>query len=175
MIDWIAPKDIVYSVEQIKEFLLPMLISLQQGYYPCDATGYTPAEYKSIRILSRATFVQAVEIAAELTYRISRVPDGQLLIDLYTYHQPEKKLIDKYKLNKWNFWLTVNVMLQYVKGKKRKHLSWDRWFQSTDNVAVFKYNQHTQKRSFKLDKQKRELELVDRVLRGLKFKTDTIK
>jgi hypothetical protein len=146
----LLPSQIIYSKEQITDFILPNLIELKMGNFPCNlVTGYTGSEYKTFKVVSRGNFVIAAEIAGEIEARIARVPKGYVLIDKYTYSMREEQLYKKYGLDRWTFWPTLNIFLQYIKGRKRKLLSFERWLASTDNATVFKNKQQIQKYSFK--------------------------
>jgi len=111
---WYPPNKIIFSQAQML-FLLENLDLLRGGDYPPDPSSTDPQ--KSGKHSHRAPFVTAVELSAEVTWRLGRTGvDGKLLL-------AEAKLgVDIALLN-----YEAKRALKYCSGWKRKKMSYQSW------------------------------------------------
>lgn len=117
--EWYSPQEIVPTVDQLENFILPNLEMLRSGYYPTD-----PREVGRPGTNSRtcAKFVPAAELAAEIDIRLKRL-NKRIAITLRYIKSPPWNMaeiarelnMDEEKLDA-EIWL----MLCYLAGKRRK-------------------------------------------------------
>jgi hypothetical protein len=125
--DWYSPQEIVPTMEQLEDFILPNLEMLRGGTYPTDPreAGRPGSGERSC-----ARFVPAAELAAEIDARLVRIPKRVAITLHYTvqpawtYAQIARELnMDEEKLE-----MEMFLMLKYLVGKDRK----------VDDFAVWK-------------------------------------
>ena len=126
MIDWIAPKDIRYSADQLRDFLLPNLSLLQSGEYPPDPrdTGYERSGHVTRYC---APFCTPCEIAGEVKARIRSIPLGQIVVDLWTAGIEPHKVAAMHNISVDKVLRDSKMMIWYISGTRRKLWPYNRW------------------------------------------------
>lgn len=125
--------EIKFSREQIV-WLIPYLPILRNGSYPRGPTesGYTDAPVGKRQIKARADFINPVEIAAELDWRIEQAKEDGLFLEM-VYSQPDDKLlvmqhiasalnVDINKIER-----DIHRALNYVSGFRRRGRTYKQW------------------------------------------------
>jgi len=148
--DWYLPWEVVPTVYQLENFVLPYLDDLRLGSWPpdCRTTGYTN-DGMSIPTNNKAHFVDAIDLAAEIDERMNMMVNSEALILYYTDprgvgHNPDLKYRDydddkhpvyNYRRIAWmlhfldehDLEIEMHYMLKYVAGSKRKTQTYPRW------------------------------------------------
>lgn len=129
--EWYAPFEIIPTVFQLREFLLPNLNDLRGGTYPTDPQqsgrpGYNPV------FRPNARFVSPVEVAAEVDKRLDRLPVYSAALELwYADNWQYNSTIDELarKFHCGGEWLLAEMkwMLRYMAGKRIKIDSYIDW------------------------------------------------
>ncbi len=127
---WYSPGEIRFSKEQLRDFLLPNYEYLKQGLYPTQESCYGRAEFGSISIKTEAHFCEAIRIVAEIDARIASTPDGEILLDRYTYHLSYQSLSRKHRIDELYLDGFISWRLSYIAGWRRKMTTFQRWQQN---------------------------------------------
>ncbi len=110
---WWQPGAIKYSPEQFTLLLIPYYEELSLGDYPDPVRCFGRSPNKG-----NAYYCTAIEIAAEVNFRMNRLPDhGKLLFRLCEF-----PIEPQYITND-----LANLNLRYISGFRRKRKSYDRW------------------------------------------------
>ncbi len=129
--DFYRPGEIVPTVSQLIEFILPHLDDLRLGCWPPDhrITGYTNSEAKSPNRNTKCSFLNAAELAAEVDDRMSKVVDSIALILAYTANPPWsiERIAQSLHYDEEDLRHEMRLMLKYVAGKNQKADSYLEW------------------------------------------------
>ena len=126
--EWYSPAEIIPTVYQLETFILPNLDDLRIGVWPTDSreTGYQD-DGRSSNKSSKASFVDAAELAAEIDDRMSGVVDSIALVLHYTAEWPVEKIAANLHYNELDLWQEMRLMLKYVAGRNRKLQTYPQW------------------------------------------------
>lgn len=129
--DFYRPGEIVPTVFQLTEFILPWLDELRAGCWPRDyrITGYTDSEAKSPNRNTKCPFQNAAELAAEIDSRLSRCVDSIMLILAYTTNPPWsiERIAQSLHYDEEDLRHEMRLMLKYCAGRPRKKLTYPQW------------------------------------------------
>jgi hypothetical protein len=131
--NFLAPRDITFSREQMENFLLPNLYMLRQGEWPPEEveTGYSGIDASAIQRKhgSTAYFTIACGIAAELGARLNKCGKYDRIIYRLNCESggSQDKLAREFKLHPDEFNILWDKLLIYISGWKRKRVTFKRW------------------------------------------------
>ncbi len=110
-------------------YILSYLNTFRSGTIPdFRVTGYTQSEHVSHAIRQMASFVPAVELAAEATMRVERArSDGSLAMLVYAYGVPVEKLARLMNCETVDIWQRVNRALRYASNDECLIIGYRQW------------------------------------------------
>ena len=171
--DFYRPGEIVPTVFQLTEFILPWLDELRMGCWPRDyrITGYTDSNAKSPNRNTRCSFLNAAELAAEIDFRLSRCVDSIMLILAYTANPPWtiEKIAQSLHYDEEDLRHEMRLMLKYIAGRQRKGQSYPRWKadRKRKDINYMSFNQGSGDKPLEIDPSPNFISAMKRIAEGL--------
>ena len=110
--DWFSPGEIRFTIHQTL-WLLQNLGSLQQGYYPPEASNYIDIGGKNSG--HKAPFITAAEYYAEITDRLEKCGEDGLILEAIESWGKSAESMSKYlKMPVWSVLKRYRSALGYI-------------------------------------------------------------
>lgn len=137
MIESLKPSEVVYSKEQLEEFILPNIMSFREGVWPGELISDEDS-FAGNPFL--APFVPAIEVAAEVDSRLAKLPlIAQIVIDdVYIKGYSELQIANRLHLDERDLASARRWGLKYICGNKRKLTDFATWKSRTTQRDVRK-------------------------------------
>jgi hypothetical protein len=124
--EWYSNSEIIPTVDQLTDFVLPNLPILRDGYYPNDPREIGRPGCGDQR---NARFIPAAELAAEIDYRMSKLRYSIALTLCYSA-QPGwtiQQVAFELHMDEEELQYEIYYMLKYIAGSRRKAETYADW------------------------------------------------
>jgi len=148
--DWYSPSEIIPTVFQLTEFILPNLYDMRNGTWPPDPLKIGQPGYDS-KVNYIASFIPAAELAAEIDQRLAMIgPTAFSLLGRYSDNPPKplKDLCILMRCGEEHLDYEHRIMLGFIAGSRRKDSPYRVW----KAVVKMRKSKHFDNKT--LDKQK---------------------